>query len=436
MQAIVSERFSSRQSLRSGRFSGLGPPTAAGPSHSLKESRSMPVLSTPPLRRALFGGALAALALVAGCRQQAVGDAHAGDGPPPAPEVLVAEVVPSGVRVWDEFNGRVDAIDSVQLRPRVSGYIERIAFTEGQEVKKGQLLFVIDQRPYRAALASAEAELERTRAGAALARTQDQRARQLVAEHAVSREEADTRAGAMAQSAAQVRAAEAALAAARLNLDFTEVRAPVSGRAGRALLTVGNLAQADQSVLTTVVSQDPVYVYFDADEHSFLRQQQAAQGGKGRPVRMGLASDEGFPHVGTLDFTDNQINAATGTVRMRARLPNPGRLLTPGLFARVQLQGGGGEQQALLIDDKAVLTDQDRKYVYVVGEGNKAERRDQELGRMVDGRRVVEKGLAAGDRLVVGGLQRIYYPGMPISPKPAQGEGQAAVAKASAVAAQ
>jgi multidrug efflux system membrane fusion protein len=176
-----------------------------------------------------------------------------------------------------------------------------------------------------------------------------------------------------------VRAAEAALAAARLNLDFTEVRAPVSGRAGRALLTVGNLAQADQSVLTTVVSQDPVYVYFDADEHSFLRQQQAAQGGKGRPVRMGLASDEGFPHVGTLDFTDNQINAATGTVRMRARLPNPGRLLTPGLFARVQLQGGGGEQQALLIDDKAVLTDQDRKYVYVVGEGNKAERRDLEL---------------------------------------------------------
>jgi multidrug efflux system membrane fusion protein len=303
---------------------------------------------------------------------------------------------------------------------------------------------VIDQRPYRAALASAEAELERTRAGAALARTQDQRARQLVAEHAVSREEADTRAGALAQSAAQVRAAEAALAAARLNLDFTEVRAPVSGRAGRALLTVGNLAQADQSVLTTVVSQDPVYVYFDADEHSFLRQQQAAKDTKGRPgvqrpVRVGLAGDDGFPHAGSLDFTDNQLNAGTGTVRMRARLPNPDRLLTPGLFARVQLQdaqGLGGERQTLLIDDKAVLTDQDRKYVYVVGEGNKAERRDLELGRMVDGRRVVDKGLAAGDRLVVGGLQRIYYPGMPISPKPAPGDGQAAVAKAPAVAAQ
>lgn len=403
----------------------------------------MQVISPPPLRRALFGGALAALALLAGCRQQAVGDAHASDGPPPAPEVLVSEVAPASLRVWDEFNGRVDAVDSVQLRPRVSGYVERIAFSEGQEVKKGQLLFVIDQRPYRAALASAEAELERTRAGAALARTQDQRARQLVAEHAVSREEADTRAGALAQTAAQVRAAEAALAAARLNLDFTEVRAPVSGRAGRALLTVGNLAQADQSVLTTVVSQDPVYVYFDADEHSFLRQQQAARDTRGRsgaqrPVRVGLAGDEGFPHAGSLDFTDNQVQPDTGTVRMRARLPNPDRLLTPGLFARVQLQGaqGGGAQQALLIDDKAVLTDQDRKYVYVVGEGNKAERRDLELGRMVDGRRVVDKGLAAGDRLVVGGLQRIYYPGMPISPRPAPGDGQAAVAKASAVAAQ
>ena len=157
----------------------------------------MPVLPPPPLRRALFGGALAALALLAGCRPQAVGDVHASDGPPPAPEVLVSEVVPASVRVWDEFNGRIDAVDSVQLRPRVSGYIERIAFSEGQEVRKGQLLFVIDQRPYRAALASAEAELERTRAGAALARTQDQRARQLVAEHAVSREEADTRAGAL-----------------------------------------------------------------------------------------------------------------------------------------------------------------------------------------------------------------------------------------------
>ena len=384
----------------------------------------MPVHSLPPLRRSLAAGACAALALLAGCRPQSAGEAHAGNGPPPAPEVLVAEVRPASVRAWDAFNGRIDAIESVQLRPRVSGYVERMAFSEGQEVKKGQLLFVIDQRPYRAALASAEAELQRARAGAALARTQDQRARQLVAENAVSREEADTRAGALAQAAAQVRAAEAALAAARLNLDFTEVRAPVAGRAGRALLTVGNLAQADQSVLTTVVSQDPVYVYFDADEHSVLRLQDLARTGKGRAVRVGLAGDEGFPHAGTLDFTDNQLNPGTGTLRVRARLANPERRLTPGLYARVQMQEGPPGQgasaaQALLIDDKAVLTDQDRQYAYVVGEGSVAERRDLVLGRRVEGLRVVDKGLVAGDRLVVGGLQRIYYPGMPIRPKDA-----------------
>ncbi|GAB2485175.1 efflux RND transporter periplasmic adaptor subunit [Comamonas humi] len=403
----------------------------------------MPVHPTPPLRPLLLSGALAALALLSGCGRPGAGDAHASNGPPPAPEVQVAEVALQAIRPWDEFNGRIEAVESVQLRSRVSGYIERIAFGEGQEVKRGQLLFVIDPRPYRAALASAQAQLERARAAAALAQTQDQRARQLVAEHAVSREEADTRAGTLAQAAAQVRAAEADLATARLQLDFTEVRAPITGRAGRALLTVGNMAQADQSVLTTLVSQDPVYAYFDADEHSFLRYQQAegtgGLGRQGRAVRVALAGDSGFAHAGTLDFTDNQLQPGTGTMRLRARLPNPDRVLTPGLFARVQMQSGqsgsekqGSEQQALLIDDKAVLTDQDRKYVYVVGEGNVAERRDLALGRMVDGRRVVEKGLAAGDRLVVGGVQRIYYPGMPINPKPVATA--AATASAPAVA--
>ncbi len=380
----------------------------------------------PPLRLLLLAGAVSALVLLSGCGGSGAGDAHAGNGPPPAPEVQVAELALQAIRPWDEFNGRIEAVESVQLRSRVSGYIERIAFGEGQEVKQGQLLFVIDQRPYRAALASAQAQLERARAAAALAQTQDQRARQLVAEHAVSREEADTRAGTLAQATAQVRAAEAELATARLQLDFTEVRAPIAGRASRALLTVGNLAQADQSVLTTLVSQDPVYAYFDVDEHSFLRYQKAEGAGglgrRGRAVRVALAGDSGFAHAGTLDFSDNQLQPGTGTMRLRARLANPDRVLTPGLFARVQMQSGpdkpGAEQQALLIDDKAVLTDQDRKYAYVVGAGNVAERRDLALGRMVDGRRVVEKGLAAGDRLVVGGVQRIYYPGMPISPKP------------------
>lgn len=382
----------------------------------------MSVHSTPLLRPLLLAGGFAALALLSGCGRPGAGDAHASNGPPPAPEVQVAEVALQAIRPWDEFNGRIEAVESVQLRSRVSGYIERIAFAEGQEVKKGQLLFVIDQRPYRAALASAQAQLERARAAAGLAQTQDQRARQLVAENAVSREEADTRAATLAQATAQVRAAEADLATARLQLDFTEVRSPITGRASRALLTVGNMAQADQSVLTTLVSQDPVYAYFDADEHSFLRYQKAGLSGQGRAVRVALVGDSGFAHAGTLDFSDNQLQPGTGTMRLRARLANPDRVLTPGLFARVQMQSGqdpqGGESQALLIDDKAVLTDQDRKYVYVVGEGNVAERRDLTLGRMVDGRRLVEKGLAAGDRLVVGGVQRIYYPGMPVNPRP------------------
>ena len=380
------------------------------------------VFQAPQLRPTMLASAVAALALLSGCGRSGAGDAHASNGPPPAPEVQVAEVALQAIRPWDEFNGRIDAVESVQLRSRVSGYIERIAFVEGQEVKKGQLLFVIDQRPYRASLASAQAQLERARAAAGLAQTQDQRARQLVAENAVSREEADTRAATLAQATAQVRAAEAELAIARLQLDFTEVRAPITGRASRALLTVGNMAQADQSVLTTLVSQDPVYVYFDADEHSFLRYQKAGLSGPGRAVRVALVGDSGFAHAGTLDFSDNQLQPGTGTMRLRARLANPDRMLTPGLFARVQMQSGPqrqeAEPQALLIDDKAVLTDQDRKYVYVVGEGNLAERRDLTLGRMVDGRRLVEKGLAAGDRLVVGGVQRIYYPGMPINPRP------------------
>ncbi|MBL5977702.1 efflux RND transporter periplasmic adaptor subunit [Comamonas sp. NyZ500] len=382
----------------------------------------MSVHSTPPLRPLLLAGGLAALVLLSGCDRPGAGDAHAGNGPPPAPEVQVVEVALQAIRPWDEFNGRIEAVESVQLRSRVSGYIERIAFAEGQEVKKGQLLFVIDQRPYRAALASAQAQLERARAAAGLAQTQDQRARQLVAENAVSREEADTRAATLAQATAQVRAAEAELATARLQLDFTEVRAPITGRASSALLTVGNMAQADQSVLTTLVSQDPVYAYFDADEHSFLRYQKAGLSGQGRAVRVALVGDSGFAHAGTLDFSDNQLQPGTGTMRLRARLANPDRVLTPGLFARVQMQSGpdpqGAEPQALLIDDKAVLTDQDRKYVYVVGEGNVAERRDLTLGRMVDGRRLVEQGLTAGDRLVVGGVQRIYYPGMPVNPRP------------------
>src|SRR5690606_16462951 len=296
---------------------------------------------------------------------------------------------------------------------------QRVAFEEGSEVAEGDLLFVIDPRPYRAALARAEADLERARAEARLARTQHERAGALVEARAISREEFETRRAASAQAAAGVRAAEAAVAAARLDLQFTEVRSPIAGRAGRALVTEGNLAQADATLLTTVVSQDPVHVYFEADERAFLRYQALTRSGRRdatrNPVRVGLADEEGHPHAGTADFIDNAVDSTTGTVRARAVLPNPDRVFTPGLFARVQLEGSE-PFDALLVDDRAVLTDQDRKYVYVLDADNTAQRRDVTLGREVDGLRVVEAGLEPGDEVIVAGVQKVFFPGMPVAP--------------------
>ena len=317
------------------------------------------------------------------------------------------------MRPWDEYTGRIAAVDSVELRPRVSGYVERVAFDEGQLVKKGDLLFVVDRRPYAAALAQAEAQLERARSEAALAAAQNARAEALIAAKAISREDYESRKAASASGVAGVRAAEAAVAAARLNLQFTEVRAPIDGRAGRALVTAGNLAQADATLLTTVVSVDPVHVYFETDEQSFLRYAQADGGTQADPVRVGLAGEDGYPHLGRVDFIDNQVDAGTGTVRVRAVLPNPDGRLAPGLFARVQLQGGAGFT-AMLVDDKAILTDQDRKYVYVVDEQHAAQRRDITTGGLADGLRIVTDGLATGDRVVVDGVQKVFFPGMPV----------------------
>jgi len=361
-----------------------------------------------------------AVVALSGCNSQAA----SGGGGWSAPEVGVAAVGTRPVRAWDEFNGRVSAVENVSLRPRVSGYIEAVAYKEGDEVKKGDLLFRIDPRPYRDALNDVQARLERAKTVEEMAHTQAQRANKLIAANAMSREEFETRSADLAQARADVRAAEAAVAAAKLNLAFTEVRSPISGRAGRAMLSVGNLAKADDSLLTTVVSQNPVYVYFDCDEHTFLRYQSKGKGEK--LVRIGLADEAGFPRVGKLDFLDNQVNPETGTIRARALLPNPERKLTPGLYARVQLNGDG-ESNAMLIDDRAVLTDQDRKYVYVIGADNKALRKDIVPGRMVGGGdagaqrplRVVESGLAPTDKVVVNGTTKIFYPGMQVKPVPA-----------------
>src|SRR5882672_7885592 len=338
---------------------------------------------------------------------------------PPPPEVDAAQVVVKPVRQWDEFSGRIAATDAVDVRARVSGYIDSIAFKEGSEVKAGDLLFVIDPRPYRAAYDSAVAQRARARAAEQLAQEQEKRAQDLIAAKAISREEFDTRRAGSTQSNADVRAAEAAVATAKLNLGFTEVRSPIAGRVSRAMLTVGNLAQADQSVLTSVVSHDPVYVYFQPDEQTFLRYAELVRKGEraksANAVRVGLATDTGYPHAGTVNFVNNQVDPATGTISLRAVVPNRNRVFTPGLFARVQLEGSP-EFTALLIDDKAVMTDQDRKYAYVMGPENKVTRKDLVLGGLIDGLRVVRSGLDAHDKVIVGGLQKIFAPNTPVKP--------------------
>src|SRR5688500_2436344 len=259
------------------------------------------------------------LLVAAGCSSQAANE-HAM----PAPEVSVAEVLVRDVQRWDEFTGRVAAVESVELRARVSGYVERLAYTEGEYVEKGDLLFVIDPRPYQAALARAKADLARARSEAQLARSQDKRAQALVAARAISREESDTRHSAMAQAEAAARAAQAAVETAELDLEFTEVRSPIAGRTGRAMVTRGNLARADTTLLTTVVSVDPMYVYFEGDEQAYLRYGASANGGNraelSRPVRVGRANEEGYPRQGEADFSGNQLDAAAGTSHAPAAL--------------------------------------------------------------------------------------------------------------------
>lgn len=347
------------------------------------------------------------------------------DEPPAAPplqQVTVAQVPEREIAEWDEFTGRLEAVDQVEIRPRVSGYIARVTFDEGKEVKKGEVLFEIDPRPYQAELARAEAELERARSAAALAASDVQRAGKLVKAQAISREEYDSRTSAEAQGGATVRAAEAAVETARLNLNWTRVRSPISGRVSNAMVTPGNLVEAGPpaTLLTTVVSLDPMYLYFDSDEQTYLRYAGLAKstGTNWRnvrlPVYLGLANEDGYPHEGRLDFVDNQVDPNTGTIRTRAVFSNRSRALTPGLFARVKLVGNH-KMRALLVRDAAIGTDQDRKFVLVVGPGDTLAYRPIEPGRLSDGLRIVTSGLKAGDRVVVNGLMRVR-PGMKVVP--------------------
>jgi len=350
--------------------------------------------------------ALALIALVTGaCTPTA-----AQQGPPPPPQVKVAEVIARDVTEWDEFTGRLEAVNTVAIRPRVSGYVSAVRFAEGAIVHQGDVLFQIDPRPFQAEVDRLRAELARARATVQRATSELQRAERLTAENAISSEEHDRRAAFAQESSAQVEAVEAALRAAELNLEFTRVVAPIEGRVGRAIVTPGNLVSSgpgEATLMTTLVSLDPVYATFDADEQSYLRYLELARArGRALPIRMALGSDTGFPHEGTLNFLDNQIDASTGTIRVRALFRNRDRNLTPGLFVRLQLPGVGG-YRGVLIQDRAVGTDLDKRFVLVVNADGSVAYRPVTLGPLVDGLRVVRSGLNAGDRIVIEGLQRV-----------------------------
>ena len=343
----------------------------------------------------------------------------------PPPEVSVAQVLQRPVKDWDEFTGRLQAVETVEVRPRVSGYIDLVAFTEGKVVKRGDLLFIIDPRPYKADRDRAAADLKRFHTTLDLAKIEQQRVQRLKESGAVSQEEVDERESTVAQAEANVSGAEAALESAELNMTFTRVTSPIDGRVSRAEVTRGNLVTGGNNggtFLTSVVSLDPIYLYFEGDEATYLRYVALARAGERpssrdapNPVRVGLANEQGFPHEGKMDFVDNQVNSQTGTIRARAVLENKDGLYIPGLFARVQLLGSG-EYVAVLIDDRAVNTDQNQKYVFLLGPDNKIEYRRVKLGRVIDGLRIVREGLKPGDVIVVNGAQRVH-PGIVVSPQ-------------------
>ena len=344
------------------------------------------------------------------------------------PEVTVASVIDRSVSESDEFTGHFEAVQSVEVRPRVTGFIQRVTFSEGATVRQGAPLFVIDPRPYEAEVARAQAVLEQARTRQGLAQQELERATRLASTQAISREELDGRTSGAVEGGAAVRAAEAALRSARLNLEWTTVRAPISGRVGRAEITAGNLVQAGSptgSPLTTIVSLDPIYVYFDTDEQVYLKNATAFTALRSvpgarlapRPVLIGLASEAGFPHQGTLDFVDNRVDPTAGTIRVRAVVPNATHLFAPGLFARVRL-AGGKTRQASLIQDQSIGTDQDRKFVLVLKPDSTVEYRPITVGRVIDGLRIVESGLKPGEHVVINGQLRVR-PGMKVAAKQA-----------------
>ena len=345
----------------------------------------------------------AGLALLTGC------DRGAAKQPPPPPSVTVAPVEQKEVVEWSEFTGRVEPVESVEVRPRVSGYIQEVRFQSGQLVKKGDVLFVIDPRWNQATFDQRQAEYEQ-------ARREEERTAQLLANKAISAEEADGR-------KARYDEAKAALESARLDLEYTEVRAPIDGRVSRALLTEGNYVSGvagSASLLTTLVSVDPVYVYADIDEDAFLKFSELVHdkklgnddGGK-IPVELELADEQGFPHLGQIESFDNRLNPDTGSILLRAVFSNDDGRIVPGLFARIRIPLSE-RHPALLVDERAIGTDQSQKFVLSLTPTNTVAYQPVQLGPVVDGKRIVRSGLQAGEEIVVNGLERVR-PGMPVT---------------------
>jgi len=341
---------------------------------------------------------------------------------PPAMPVSVATVVQSDVAAWDEFSGRLEAVERVDIRSRVAGTLQAVHFREGALVRKGELLLTIDPAPYAAEVERAGAQVAAAQARLAQAKGEHDRSQRLWSEQAISRREFDERTNGKGEADANLRAAQAALQTAQLSLGYTQVRAPVSGRVGKLEVTVGNLVAAGPGapVLTTLVSVSPIYASFDADEQVVAKALKDVSASGERkleriPVQMGTAASTDTPFEGRLQLVDNQVDAKSGTVRARAVFDNKDGQLMPGQFARIRM-GQATQATALLVNERAVGTDQNKKFVMVVGADNKAAYREVTLGASVNGLRVVKGGLVANERIVVNGLQRVR-PGALVAPQ-------------------